>query len=453
MGETERFTRHPGQGQETADLSGLALEARLRQHVEQQAGFRITTVDRLNWICPYTLAIVPAPFDLVDAAVAHLLATKPWTKGKPKTLGEILTAKWLHWLHDHWETEGRLRYFAPDGRWLNPFTGTFDARFRFEPQRHARELLAIMARRLAGCAPAQTGTMLARHVLEETLRQEREATRPAAAAPAVAEPVAPVTASIIRTPVEQARAEAGTIALARARTVIESILPDLPQIPGFQVAIHYEPYAGVGGDLYDCIDLGGGRWLFVIGDVSGHGPEAALIVTAALKALRLLAPQHQSNLVSLITALNDNLRGDLPAGIYITLWAGIVDTTLSSLTSLCAGHHPAVLASQQRTATLQQVGRKGTAVGLLDGAQVASTWQAETIHLREGDILLQCTDGFFDVRHPKGMDFGRLRTMGSLLVNLEHKPTDIVGRMVREMKLFCKDQLIDDVTLFCLGVG
>lgn len=448
MGETARFERHPGQGQDTADLSGLALEARLRQHIQQQAGFRITTVDKLNWICPYSLAIVPAPFDLVDAAVAHLLATKPWTKGKPKTLGEILTAKWSHWLRDQWETEGRLRYFAPDGRWLNPFTGAFDAKFRFDPQRHARDLLAIMARRLAGCAAAQTGAMLERHVLEESLRQEREAARIQTAAP-----LAPVTASIIRTPVEQARADAGTVALTRARTVIESMLPDLPEIPGFQLAIHYEPYAGVGGDLYDCIELGSGRWLFVIGDVSGHGPEAALIVTAALTALRLLAPQHPSNLVGLISALNDNLRDDLPAGIYITLWAGIVDTTLSSLTSLCAGHHPAVLASQQRTATLQQVGRKGTAVGLLDGTQVASTWQAETIHLREGDILLQCTDGFFDVRHPKGMDFGRLRTMGSLVVNLEHRPADIVARMVREMKLFCKDQLVDDVTLFCLGVG
>lgn len=468
---------------DTADLAEAALEHRLRSHVAKEPGFRITTVDGLHWICPYTLTLVSSPFDPVETAVQHLFTTKPWLTGKPKPLGEILIVKWRHWLRERWEFEPHLRQFGPDGRWLNPFTGAFEDRLKANARQTPEQLVTAMASLLAGCAQAQQGNPLPTHRLEEVLAAARLAqtsSDPSRASLPVA-PLIPVarstppagvqrgglsqgterperprsasTSDIIRIDAQaQANGQLSTDSLNRAQRVIAKILPDLPTIPGYDIAVAYEPMDGIGGDFYDFITLSDGRMLIFLGDVSGHGPEAALVVTSAIKALRMIAPRHHG-LVELLAEFNDNVRQDLPAGMFITAWVAILDPSLSSITAVCCGHHPALLASLHRQTTLQQFGQKGTALGLLAGTQVASTWRPETTQLRPGDLLLQFTDGLFEVHHTSGIEFGALRAWGSCIANLEYPPSQVVARMVKEVKKFGNGVLEDDLTLLAIGLG
>jgi serine phosphatase RsbU (regulator of sigma subunit) len=412
-------------------------EARLRSHIASEPGFRVTTIDGGSWICPYTLTVVPVPFVVADTAVASLLERRPWARHRLKSLAEIQLARWHHWLQERFASEPRLRFYGPDGRWLDPFSGTWVAGMP-DPASASRDgVITALARHLVGCPAAQGGRLISSQQLAEIVRQARNATRGTARTPMPA-PTAPAPATPATT-------------LHRARNVIERMLPPVPSISGFALAVHYAPLQEVGGDFYDFIDLGEGRLLVVLADVAGHGPEAALVLSAGLKALRMLAPVHGADLVELLVALNDNLRPDLPTGHFITCWAAVLDQERCSLTTVCAGHHPALLCNLERQMILHQVGRQGTAIGVVPGALLRPTLQPETIILRPGDLLLQFTDGLNEVHDSSGREYGRLRVMGSCVSHLELPPAALVSHVVADARRFADGPLPDDLTVMALA--
>lgn len=448
---------------------------RLRDHIAKEAGFRITTVDGLNWICPYTLLVVPSPFDMIETAIESLLERRPWTTGKPKPIAEIQQARWNLWLREKLPQEPRLRLFADSGEWLNPFTGEW---VKGIPQGPANALLEGLTTILSACAKAQGGALLAGHTLDELVQKRRNAARrssesgigtspldglasgrtsnPIGTSSGIIRPTSHATGSIQRvapaaTPPPAAQPQpAPAPDFDKARKVIDRMLPPIPTLDGIGLQVHYEPMQGIGGDFYDFISIGEGRWLLFLGDVSGHGPEAALVVTAALKALRMLAPAHGDNLVNLLVALNDNLRPDLPQGSFVTCWSAVLDARKRTLTAICAGHHPALLCSLVRPVTLQQVGHKGAAIGVIPGSALRTTLKPDHVQLRDGDLLLQFTDGLFEVHNPQGVEFGRMRCMGSCVANLEHPADVLISRMVREVKKFAGAPLDDDLSVLAL---
>lgn len=451
---------------------------RLRQHIEREAGFRITTVDRLNWICPYTLVIVPAPFDVITTACDSLLARKPWSTAKPLPVADILAVRWTQFLSERWEMEPRLHLHGNDGQWLNPWTGTWVA----IPGNQARgEVIALRARHLALLPQAQLNALLEAHLLEALRKRAGPPPPPAATAPPADAPAAtgswqrpppvglesghsaPSSATLtgLRNSAPPSRPATSTGSslidraalgdVTKARAVLDRMLPKLPNLPGYRMAVQYEPIQGIGGDFYDIISIADGRWLIVIGDVSGHGAEAALIVTSSLKALRLLAPGTPDP-IDLLVKLNDTMRPDLPSGHFITMWAGVFDPESRLLTHVCAGHHPALLLSMRRAATLQQVGTAGTAIGVIAGSLLRTRLTLGRIKLEPGDLLVQFTDGLFEVTSQNGIEFGHLRIMGSCVANLEHAPDVLASRLVKEVKKFTGGALDDDLTILVLGV-
>jgi len=459
--------------EETAAAAAAAQEQRLRDHIAREPGFRITTVDGLYWICPYSLALVQSPFDPVATAVQHLTATKPWAQGKPRPLADILVVKWTRWFKERWEFEAHIRQFGPDGRWLNPFTGVFEDRLVAQAGQSPEQLVTAMATLLASGPDIPHARVFPAHRLEEILAAARLAASPVSKSalrtptPTPAPRKAPPLGGPIATPPERSASEAirrevrdartqtenqsAIDSLQRAKRVIAKVLPDLPTLPGYDIAVAYEPMDGIGGDFYDFIPLSDGRILIFLGDVSGHGPEAALVVTLALKALRMIAPRH-AGLVEIMTEFNDNIRPDLPAGIFITAWVAVLDPGQATLTAVCCGHHPALLASLHRQNTLRQFGHKGPALGLMSGGQAARMWRPESTQLQAGDLLLQFTDGLFEVQHPSGLEFGHLRAWGSCIANLDYLPSQVVARMVKEVKKFGDGKLQDDLTLLAIGL-
>ncbi|MFA1544464.1 SpoIIE family protein phosphatase [Actinomadura monticuli] len=199
--------------------------------------------------------------------------------------------------------------------------------------------------------------------------------------------------------------------LFSAQTAMSSALqrsllpPGIPEIPGLEVAVVYEP-AGegseVGGDFYDVFESGprpGGpvsssRWRFAIGDVCGTGPEAAAVTGLARHALRILAAEDMS-VPAVLTRLNRLILGEGERGRLLTLLHGEIaarrrDGVRIRLTS--AGHPlPLVLDPE---GGVREAASAQALLGVFDGVE----FHSDTVDLRRGEVLLCVTDGVTERR-------------------------------------------------------
>ncbi|WP_433324248.1 SpoIIE family protein phosphatase [Spirillospora sp. CA-294931] len=179
--------------------------------------------------------------------------------------------------------------------------------------------------------------------------------------------------------------------------------PDVPEIPGLEVAVVYEP-AGegseVGGDFYDVFersDASGqaARWRFAIGDVCGTGPQAAAVTGLARHALRILAAEDMS-VPGVLTRLNRLILGEGERGRLLTLLHGEItprprrDGVTIRLTS--AGHPPPLVLDPD--GTVKEVASPQPLLGVFDGVD----FHTDTVELRSGQVLLCVTDGVTERR-------------------------------------------------------
>ena len=139
--------------------------------------------------------------------------------------------------------------------------------------------------------------------------------------------------------------------MEEARKIQENLIPDtLPDIPGYEVAGHYEPRGPVGGDYYDCIELPTGRWGLAIADVSGKGMQAALLM-ATLRAglLSELTSSRgredesidmKNELIDMAMTLNSLLYVSGTEEKYATFFYSHLNPETDTLTTLNGGHNP-----------------------------------------------------------------------------------------------------------------
>ncbi|WP_033339286.1 SpoIIE family protein phosphatase [Catenuloplanes japonicus] len=233
-----------------------------------------------------------------------------------------------------------------------------------------------------------------------------------------------------------------------ARTLQQSLLPPvLPVVPGIGLAAEYVPTGSdteVGGDFYDVTPLPDGRWLVVVGDVSGKGVQAAAVTGLVRDVIRVLARDGKP-LPEVLARLNDTLveRG---GGRYCTLALaavgkngdGKLDTTL-----YLAGHDRPVLIGADGRATF--VGTGGTALGLIDA--IASP--ATDLRIAPGDALVFYTDGVTERRRGREL-FGpeRLRAAAGPLAGYS---ADVVAARLKTTAIgFSIDPPRDDIAILVL---
>jgi len=167
-------------------------------------------------------------------------------------------------------------------------------------------------------------------------------------------------------------------------------------VAGVEVGVCYQGLCGVSGDFYDLATLSDGRALAVIGDVAGHGVQAALVVAGLLRSLRHLS-RGAGDLRHLAADLDQDVRGDLLPGQFCTAGLAALDPASGALEVLLAGHHPAsVLVPGQLPRPL---GRSGPALGLkglrLDPARLTldrSVLDAGATVVLFSDALLEAAD-------------------------------------------------------------
>jgi len=170
-----------------------------------------------------------------------------------------------------------------------------------------------------------------------------------------------------------------------------SLLPKkLPQIPGLEMATFYRTSQWAGGDYYDFFELPGGRWGFLIADVSGHGTPAAVMM-AILHSLTHGHPGIPDPPSALLQHVNQRLASTytIENDVFVTAFYGIYDPAKREFTYSRAGHNPPRLrkCSQGRVLAIEDVG--GPPLGLFEDIEYSQA----TIPLHRGDVLVLYTDG------------------------------------------------------------
>jgi serine phosphatase RsbU (regulator of sigma subunit) len=401
----------------------------LVERIEIDPVFQVVT-DDFFWIDPFSGEAVPATEGRVEAAMAYLLRTGVWQFGEPMTRQELDIIRWRHDLVPKLKAEVRLRLFTRDGRWVNPYTGELVSGIRREEGRITDRSILDLARALAACPQAANGLMLDIDTLRARVR--------AAAIQAGYEEAGPQVVTDSGDP------------LSRARNVQQWMLAEMPRLEGYDLAVHYAPCVAVGGDFYDILPLSDGRLIFVVGDVSGHGVEAALVVASSLSALRLLV-REAVNAVDLLGRFNQEIGNDLMPGQFITLFAAELDPRNHLLTCVCAGHHPGMLFSLSSGTMLRRIGQQGMAIGLASTPVFLGSLHPETMELHQGDVLLQYTDGVVEAVDDRGLPFGEARVCGVSFFNLSGPMQVLVDAVAQGAATFRNNPPLDDVTVFSLS--
>jgi sigma-B regulation protein RsbU (phosphoserine phosphatase) len=235
---------------------------------------------------------------------------------------------------------------------------------------------------------------------------------------------------------ERARAEI-------AETLQRGLLPPpLPSIPGWSAAAMYRPAGAenrVGGDFYDAFPVAGG-WMLVVGDVTGHGAQAASITAQARYTLRTAAVLTGDLLASLET-LNRALlaRGDASLCSVAVFTLG--EDLLQPVRMVVAGHPPPLLVDGVSVT-------EAASAGPLLGAIPDAAWEIEHAHLTPGQQLVVVTDGITEAVGPTGR-FGEERLRAELAGATS--PALAVRRLEEALRSFTDGTLDDDAAILAIA--
>jgi serine phosphatase RsbU (regulator of sigma subunit)/CHASE3 domain sensor protein len=233
--------------------------------------------------------------------------------------------------------------------------------------------------------------------------------------------------------------------LALAGQIQASFLPDrLPDVPGWQLAAMLKPARETSGDFYDVIELPSGRLGILIADVADKGMGAALFMALSRTLIRTYAIEYDTQPEVALSAANHRILEDTGAGLFVTVFYGVLDPMSGELTYSNAGHNPPYLVSTQEGGVIQELDRTGLPLGILDG----STWQQNVSLIAPGDLLLLYTDGITEAQNDQETFFDEDRLREVVRANWGRSATDIQDGVIAEVDGFVGDApQFDDITM------
>jgi len=213
---------------------------------------------------------------------------------------------------------------------------------------------------------------------------------------------------------EHARLEQGRMEgeLSMARAIQSDLLPSRPPfIRGLNVAFNCMPAKELGGDFYDCIEVKGGCWGFLIADVSGKGVPAALHMANLRNLFRIFGPENDSPLETL-KKVNAVAHADMKAEAFVTLIYAVVDPRTLGVRMVNAGHDPAYWLHKGKIETFDST---APPVGLAPPKDYDQDATELSFSLQKGDMLFTFTDGVTEAMNHAGEQFSLNRLKASLL--------------------------------------
>lgn len=250
-------------------------------------------------------------------------------------------------------------------------------------------------------------------------------------------------AKLFREAIEKQRLEDE---LAIAREIQQGLLPrSLPQIPGFDIAAVNIPSKQVGGDYYDVIQKSEREIVIAIGDVSGKGTPAALLMANVQASLRALTPVGLS-LSDATARINDLMCLSTSSGKFITFFWGILDVPTRRLCYVNAGHNlPFLLRANGNVERLEE---GGMIIGML---KTTVPYEEGTVTLESGDLLVLFTDGVSEAMNAEGLDFTEERLEQTLRRVQKSSAREVIDRVREELQAYTQGTpQSDDITMLVL---
>jgi serine phosphatase RsbU (regulator of sigma subunit)/predicted ester cyclase len=231
-----------------------------------------------------------------------------------------------------------------------------------------------------------------------------------------------------------------------ARSIQQASLPkEVPTLEGWQISPFYQPAREVGGDFYDFHPLSEGRLGLVVGDATGKGVPAALVMSTTCGMLQLAAQALDSSSPSEVLArVNETLLARIPPNMFVTCFYAILDPKSGHLVYANAGHDLPYL---RRSGDAEELRARGMPLGLMPGM----TYEESEIILEAGEIAFFYSDGLVEAHDPHGEMFGfpRLR---ALVAEHADEERSLEETLLEELYAFVGEgwEQEDDITLLSL---
>ena len=233
--------------------------------------------------------------------------------------------------------------------------------------------------------------------------------------------------------------------MATAARIQQSLLPaSLPEIAGYEVAAHQTPCLMTGGDLYDVASLAGGAIGLAVGDVSGKGIGAALLMSHVMASMRLLydEPIPLGDMMDRIHA--QVLRSSGPSH-FVTLFLGKLDPDVHVLDYVSAGHNPAIAVDPD--GSVRMFDATGTPAGLIAGV----TFGTAKIELPPDGIVCVYSDGVTEAQDKDDEFYGEERLIESIRRHRDAPLSDVLAGVIADLHAFLgSTPANDDITLVLL---
>ena len=236
--------------------------------------------------------------------------------------------------------------------------------------------------------------------------------------------------------------------LELSRLIQTEMLPRAPLVSGpAEIAGVSLPAREVGGDFFNYFLLPDGRLALLVGDVSGKGVSAALLMANVQATLRARMP-HEMNLAQLADALDRELAQNTPGAVYLTLFLAILEMDGRVMRYVNAGHNPQFLL--RAAGGLEPLSSTGMPIALYAG----HGYTEGRIELAAGDMLFFYTDGLVETENETGEMFGAER-LEALLAAEHHNSVDTVLQRVEDVVTTFrgKAEPFDDATLMAMRIS
>ncbi len=214
-----------------------------------------------------------------------------------------------------------------------------------------------------------------------------------------------------------------------------------PQVPGYEFQGISFPCYEIGGDYYDFIQRDDGRLVIALGDVSGKGTAAALLMSSLHAAIHAQTGSHDT-IVETISAVNKYLAENIPPNRFVTLFYAELDPESGAVSFLNAGHNPPLIV--HAAGTVEQLASGGLPLGIRADAD----YREGRTHMQMGDVLVIYSDGVTEAASPTGEEFGPTRLYEVVSRNVDASAAGIRDRIESALTKFSQGtKAADDITL------
>lgn len=229
----------------------------------------------------------------------------------------------------------------------------------------------------------------------------------------------------------------------------------LPPIVTLQYSGICQPAGEVGGDYYDVLQISPHDFCVAVGDISGKGISAALLMASLQALLRSHISHHGEDLCEIVQEVNRSLCSLTEESRFASLFCALYDDRNRCLTYVNAGHNPPLLLStggpedRLTEPSLHLLEGGGAVLGMFPEAE----YEQRHVSLERGDTVVIYTDGVVEVQDRGGHEFGEDRLVSLALENRQLSPMELQAQLLQEVRRFAGGTpLADDLTLLILKV-